>query len=373
MNKKQLEMMLESVQNKVVEAFNKMLETAADDDVKRYEMLLKQVHDIEEQIKDIEALDEKRQLEESGLPNAIQKERKNTEALSEREKFGLKIVEAISKGTAFSGILPRECANNIQMKKEQIARIRGLCTVHPASGEYTVWVEGADVEVDYISEGTAFGETSPDIKGVGLSALKLGAITKVSEEYVADLGVNVMEYIEEKFAKGFAKKEDHEILFGAGTSSSKIKMRGIATNITTNLVTAASESTVTWEEVKQTIQKLKAYRRNATIVCSQEFLDIVHEFKDGDTYMFPQQDEIKQIRGIPVVVSEEFPTLGSEAFAMVVGDFSYYHICDRKNVELRVLNERYADTGQVGIRGQERIDGDFTLADAFAVLKMKAS
>ena len=371
--KEQLQKRLEAIEQKVQETFEKMLETSSDEDLKKYEMLKKQADEIQEELDNIEALEEKENLDRGGVPKDI-REDKNKDKLSEREAFGKKLVEAVSKGTTFSGLLPRECAQNIQMKKEKIARIRGLCTVHQANGEYTVMVEGDDVVVDYIDEAGTFGETTPSIAPIGLQALKLGAITKVSEEYIADLGVDVMGYIEDKFAKGFAKKEDKEILFGTGTSSSKTKIRGISTNVATgNTVTAASATTVTWAEIKSTIQKLKAYRSTAHIVCSQALLDIVHEFKDGTTYMFPQQDEIRQIMGIPVVVSDECPALAAGAVAMIVGDFSYYHICDRQSIEMRTLNELYAATGQVGIRSQERIDGDIALKDAFAVLKMKAS
>ena len=371
--KEQLQKRLEAIEQKVQETFEKMLETSSDEDLKKYEMLKKQADEIQEELDNIEALEEKENLDRGGVPKDI-REDKNKDKLSEREAFGKKLVEAVSKGTTFSGLLPRECAQNIQMKKEKIARIRGLCTVHQANGEYTVMVEGDDVVVDYIDEAGTFGETTPSIAPIGLQALKLGAITKVSEEYIADLGVDVMGYIEDKFAKAFAKKEDKEILFGTGTSSSKTKIRGISTNVATgNTITAASATTVTWAEIKSTIQKLKAYRSTAHIVCSQALLDIVHEFKDGTTYMFPQQDEIRQIMGIPVVVSDECPALATGAVAMIVGDFSYYHICDRQSIEMRTLNELYAATGQVGIRGQERIDGDIALKDAFAVLKMKAT
>ena len=360
-----LKMRLKQVEEKISAAFTAMLDSSSDEDVRAYEHLMDLAKDLKEEI----AIEEKKELDEQGIPNDV----KDPTNLSEREKFGKKIVEAVAKGTTFSGILPRECAKNIQMKKEKIALIRSLCTVHVASGEYTVWVEGDDVVVDYISEGGAFGETTPSIKGVGLAALKLGALTKVSEEYLADLGVDVMEYIEDKFAKAFAVKEDKEILFGKGTTSDKTKIRGITSNTSVAVVTTASATDFTWEELKQTIQKIKSYRTNARLVCSTEFLDIVHSFKDGDSYMFPQQQRITQIRGIPVVESDVFPTIGSEAIACVIGDFSYYHICDRQSVELRTLNEAYAANGQVGIRGMERIDGDLTLPQAFAYMKMKKS
>ena len=158
MKKKQLEAMLESVQNKVAEAFNKMLETAADEDVRKYELLLKQSHDIEEQLEEAEALEEKEQLDNGGVPGDLQKEgNRNKTNLDEKTAFVKGLREAVAKGTTFTGLIPRDVANEIQRKKEQIARIRGLCTVHQATGDYTVYVEGDGATVAYVGEGAAIG------------------------------------------------------------------------------------------------------------------------------------------------------------------------------------------------------------------------
>ena len=371
MDKETLKKMLDSVREKAQEAFKKMLDSASDDDVKKYENLLKKANDLEEQINNIEALEEKKKLDEGGVPGEIQEEgNKTKKTLDEKAKFVEGLREAVSKGATFSGLLPREVASEIQRKKEQIARVRGLCTVHQATGEYTVYVEGDNATVAYVGEAAAIGETSPSIKPIGLAALKLGALVKVSREFINDLGVDVMAYLVDVLSKAFAKMEDHEILFGAGTSSSKNALRGISVNAASaNIVTAAGTDTVTWEEVKQAIQKIGAYRTNATIVCGQPFLDLCHSFKDGDTYMFPQQSQITQIMGIRVVVSDEFPTLATGAVAMIVGDFSYYHLLDRQGLEVVTLNELFAATDQIGIRAVERIDGDL-VPEAFAVLKL---
>lgn len=364
--KQQLEALLAKLKDKISEAFDTFIETSSEEDIKKYEALVAQSHKIEEEI----ALLEKEELEEKGKPKEIEETGRGKNPLEEeRVSFGKKICEAMALGTTFSGLLPRQSTANIQAKKENIAKIRGLCTIHQATGDYTVYVEGDDATVNYVGENSSITESTPTITPIGLSALKLAALVKVSREYAADLAADVMGYIEDKLSKAFAVKEDTEILFGAGSSSDKTKLRGIATGAT-NVVTAASETTVTWAEVKKLIQALKAYRANATLVCGQAFLDIVHEFKDGNTYMFPQGQEITHIYGVRVVVSDVFPTLASEAVAAVVGDFSYYHLLERQGIEVVTLTERFADTDQVGVRAVERIDGDF-VADAFAVLKMK--
>lgn len=370
MNKIEIENMLESVKSKVQEAFSKMLDTASDEDVKKYENLLRQTKALENQLRQAQAIEEKRNGEARGIPGGIQKEASKGQVLDEKTRFVRDLREAVSKGTTFQGLLPREVASEIQRKKEEIAQVKRLCTVHQATGEYTVYVEGDNATVAYVDEAATIGETSPTIKPIGLAALKLAAIVKVSREFMNDLGVDVMAYLVDVLSKAFARMEDHEILFGAGTSTSKTALRGIATNVdAANTVTAASSTTVTWEEVKSTIQKLAAYRTNATIICSQVILDICHSYKDSNTYIFPQGSEITQIMGIPVVVSDEFPAFASGQVAMIVGDFSYYHFLDRQGLEVVTLNELYAANDQVGIRAVERIDGDL-VPEAFAVLKL---
>lgn len=368
MNVEALKKRLEDIRAKIQEAFEAVMENASDDDVRKYENLIR----LQRQTEDELALAEKADRDRGGRKPAGLDEKAGetkTEKLSEREDFGRRIVEAVSLGTTFTGLLPRESASNIQMKKEKLARLRGLCTVHQASGDYTVLVEGDSATVNYVAENAQITESSPSVKPIGLSALKLAALVKVSREFMNDLQVDVMAYLEDQLARAFARKEDNEILFGAGTSSSKSAMRGIVTNAASgNIVTAAASDTVTWEEVKKMVHALKAYRTNATIVCSQVFLDIVHSFKDGDTYMFPQGQPVTQIMGIPVVVSDVFPTMAASTVVAVVGDFSYYHIMDRQSIEIATLYERYADYDQIGIRVVERIDGDF-FQDAFAVLK----
>lgn len=377
MNKAELLKMIAALKAKIQEAFTKMLESSSDEDIKKYENLQKQLKDVQAQLAEAEALEEKEDLDNGGKPAPVdpmnEGNAKNKPKLTETQKFGKELVEAVSKGTTFTGVLPREVSQAIVKKKEEICRVRGLCTVHQATGEYTVYIEGDGATVTYVTEAGTIGETSPSLKPLALSALKLGALVKVSREFLDDLGVDVMNYLTEQIAKGFAKKEDHEILFGAGTASSKTSMRGITSNTSIGTVTAAAQTTVTWEEVKQTIQKIGAYRNGATIVCSQAFLDICHSFKDGSTYMFPQGSQITSIMGIPVRVSGEFEALAAGKVVMIVGDFSYYHILDRMGMEIVTLNELYAATDQVGIRALERIDGDIALPEAFACLKTKAS
>lgn len=371
MNKEMIKKMLEQVRAAMEKAFAKMLETSSDDDVKRYENLCVQLDKLNEQLKEAEALEEKNALFEKGKTSE-NNQGTPAEKLDEKAKFVSDLREAVSKGSTFTGLIPRDVASAIQTKKAQIAKLRGFCTVHQATGDYTVYVEGDDVSVAYVGEGSAITETTPSIKPIGLSALKLGALIKVSSEYINDLAVDVLGYLTDKIARAFAEKEDSEILFGAGTSSSKTAIRGIDTNADVAKVTAAATTAFTWTEVKKVIQELKAYRQNAILVMNSTTLDAIHEFKDGDKYIFDQNTQISQIMGCRVVLCDKMPTAAAGKTVIIAGDFSYYHLMDRQDLSVKTLYELYAANDQVGITAIERIDGDFS-SFAFSKLVMKAS
>lgn len=361
-----LKKQLEQIEEAMGKAFSAMLETSTDEDIRKYENLCNQAERVKAQ------LDESAALEEKGNGRTPEELGKEKGKLDEKTAFVKSLREAVAKGTTFSGLIPRDVSSAIQMKKAEIAKLRGYCSVHQATGDYTVYIEGNDVSVAYVGEGSAITESTPSIAPIGLSALKLGALIKVSNEYISDLAVDVLGYLTEKIAKAFAEKEDEEILFGAGTSSSKTAIRGIDTNTSVSTVTTSSTTAFTWSNVKATIQALKAYRQNAILVMNSTTLDAIHEFKDGDKYIFDQNTEISQIMGCRVVLCDKMPTVAAGKTVIIAGDFSYYHLMDRQDLTVKTLYELYAANDQVGITAIERIDGDFS-PFAFSKLVMKSA
>lgn len=371
--------MLEGLTEKAAEKMTKYLESLSEEDRKAWEGLMDTKAKVEKELeeekarvaeeekkqKEKEALDEK---DKAKVPEGLRDVgRKISE---ESEKFLKDLREAVQLGTRFVGSLPTEMATTIQTKMEQLAGIYSRCTIHRASGDYVVVVESEVVTVSYTNESAAISETSPNLQPIKLSALKLSGLARISSEMLADLAVDVMNWITTEFAKAFARQMEHEILLGPGTDGDKTKIRGIITNAT-KTVTAASATAITWEEVKKTVQSIGAYRTGATIVVSQQIHDQIHSFKDGSSYMFDQTRNVERIMGCPVLISDQMPAIAGGKAALVVGNFAYYHIADRQDVTIRVLEERYAEYDQVGIKATKRVDGDF-VKGAFAVLNLKA-
>ena len=374
MNKEELIKAIEEAKKRLKESFKNMLESSNQEDVKEYDKLSKIIKDLQEQLKDLEEKereDEANNQRNQNVNNPTPSNTPQPAPMNERVQFVRDLREAISLGNRFTGVLPREVATEIQRRKAEIAQLRGLCSVHTATGEYTVYVEGDAATVSYVGENAAIGETSPTIEPIALKALKLAAISRISNEFLNDVGVDVMAYLIDVIAKAFADMEDKEILFGAGTASSQSALRGIAGNAGTKLTTA-SETAITWPEVKNVINSLKDYQGTATLVMAQSTLNAISEFKDGSSYIFPQNAAITQIMGVPVKVCSAMPSLAAGKTVIIAGDFKYYHLLDRQSLEMVTLNERYAEYDQTGIRAIERIDGDL-VPEAFVALTMKAT
>lgn len=303
---------------------------------------------------------------------------KEKKELTEREKFAKTLRETLgSMPTGSTIAIPGEVCTEIERKRKESSNLRRYCTVHPCSGNYSIQVDGTGVTVGYIGENGSFGDGTPTIDTVTLSAYKLGALVKLSNDFINDEVVDIVSYISTLIAEGFAEYEDKEILFGSGSNA----MTGVLTKLNgvsgkPNIVTCATASTVTWAEIKKTIQKLtKGYRKKAVIVMSQELADEIHDFKNGSNYIFPQNDPVSRILGCDVIIDKNLSGVTSSSTAdqpmMVVGDFSYYHIADRQGFDIQRLDELFAQNDQIGIKAKERIDGKVTQSEAFAALYSK--
>jgi len=71
----------------------------------------------------------------------------------------------------------------------------------------------------------------------------------------------------------------------------------------------------------------------------------------------------------PLYTSSFMPKIAPSAKTVMFGDFRYYWIADRLGRQFKRLNELYAETGQVGFIGTQRVDARLVLPEAIKVLQ----
>ena len=210
----------------------------------------------------------------------------------------------------------------------------------------------------------------PSLNLVTFSAYKLAALIKVSNEFIDDLAVDAMGWLTDNIARAFAK-EDLEILKGTGSDASHIE--GILTKLNTSTDTAAvTKSTLTLEEVKGLADLLGDYKAGAVLIMHPTTKSKIKLLKDDvGQYYFPIQQDLADIEGLKIVTSTDMAAIGdASARVIIAANMNYYQLVDRKQMDIKVLNELYAANDQKGVMGIERVDGKVLLTDAFKVLKM---
>lgn len=347
-----------SLKEAMATAFTKMLESASDEDIAKYKNMNKMAEEIDAQIEMIE--------NNGKVPT------KKTVELTESQKWAMKFLEAVSTGGNFSGGMPREMSSEVIKKLQQIAGVHNYCRTFDTQSEMSITVESGLPTIDYVAEAGQFGDTTPGSAPVNIKAYKLGGIAKINKELLKDVAFDVEAWVIDTFSRAIAAKLEAEILFGTGPTADHIE--GVTTKSGIKTKACASATAPTWAEVKACLSALGPYKKGAVIILSQEVADVIDDFKDGSgNYLFPQNEELERIKGHTVLISESMPTPAAGKVLMVAGNFDYYQIGYRQNVEATILNELYAATDQVGVKVSTRLDGRVLMANAFSVLTGKVS
>lgn len=244
--------------------------------------------------------------------------------------------------------------------------------IRTGSGTRKIPIANDIMEASWIDEGEEIPETNTRFAQTTLSAYKLGAMIKVSNELLNDSAFDIAAYISERFGVVMGNAEENAFINGDGDK----KPTGLLADTGAELgLTAQSETGLTFDEIFQLYYSLKApYRRKAAFLCNEAVLLQLMTLKDrNDNYIWKPSLEIAKpdtILGRPVYTSSFMPIPAAGEKAICFGDYSYYWVADRSNRTFRRLNELYARTDQVGFLTTQRVDGKLILPEAVKVLKM---
>ncbi len=252
--------------------------------------------------------------------------------------------------------------------------IRPLATIiTTATASTDIPVVSAHGAAGWTTEATALTNSNDTFSVCTLGAYKASRLVRVSEELLSDNGVDLESYLAKAIGESLAALE--ETAFVAGTGSGQ--PTGFLSTAVSAKTTAAAAA-VTFEEMVDLFFALKqGYRNNGTWLMNSSTLAAVRKLKDtAGSYIFAPATVAGQpdlILGRPVICSENMENIAAGKKAVAFGDFSYYHIGQRGPLVFKRLNERFADTDEVGFVGIERVDGKLALGEAVKVLTQKAS
>lgn len=283
--------------------------------------------------------------------------------------------DVMSTGTGETGgflIVPEEMETAVRQLVAKSVVMRRLGTTITLTADRKIVLASSYGAASWITENGAYPKVDDNYSTVAIGNNKLGKIILVSEELLNDSEFDLSGLLSTSFARAYAEAEEDAFLTGDGNG----KPTGVLTSGTA-AVTTASATAITFDEVMDLYYALKTgYRTSATWLLSDAAEKILRKVKDTTGQYIWQPaitaDAPNSLINHPIAKSDFMPapTAGNKAIAF--GDFKQYTIKDTVGMQMQVLDQLYAENGQVGYKGFERTDGKLVVPEAVQILTMKA-
>lgn len=274
-------------------------------------------------------------------------------------------------------IIPTTIADRIIKAVKDRCPILDGATVYNVKGTLKVPVWGKsnsthDIAVGYHSEFTELVADSGAFTSVDLSGYLVGALTLIGRSVENNGSFSVVDFIVNQMAEEIATFIEGELLTGSGSSAAQGAVN------TTNVLTAASATAITADELIELQAKVKqAYQANSCWTMSPTTFTAIKKLKDGNNRYLLQDDVSGEfpyrLLGKPVYLSDNMDDPAAGKTPILYGDYSGLSVNFREDISIEVLREKYSTQHAIGVVSWFEFDAKVTDNQKLAALKMKAS
>lgn len=372
--------------NAKIEEMQALVNTAADEtralneeEGTKFKALKDEIRSLDETI---EAAQEAMQLEKRDFKGETQKTTEELEVRAFESYLRGQILENrageqnITMGNN-GAVIPVTIANRIIKAVKDISPILSRATMYNVKGTLKIPVWGNSntthsITVGYQAEFTELTADSGAFTSVDLGGYLAGALSLIGKSVINNAQVDIVSFIVSEMAEKIALFLEGQLLNGTGTGAAQ----GITA--TTNVLTTAAGTAITADELIDLQAKVKqAYQGNACWTMNSATFTAIKKLKDGNN-RYLLQDDITgdfpyRLLGKPVFLSDNMPAIALGAKTIVYGDLSALSVNLRENIEIQLLQEKYATQHAVGVCAWFEFDSKVTDHQRVAVLQQKAS
>ncbi|MGB9141078.1 MAG: phage major capsid protein [Aestuariivirga sp.] len=309
------------------------------------------------------------------------------------ETHGLSDLEAkaMSIGSSPDGgyLVPAETETEIGRLLSNASPMRAISDVRQVSAAvYKKPFAITGAASGWVGETAARPETvSATLAELQFPTMELYAMPAATQALLDDSVVNLDQWIAQEVQTVFAEQESLAFVTGNGTN----RPRGFTDYpkvadaswswgnlgyIATGVAGAFAASNPS-DKLIDLIYGVKAgYRGNANWVMNRKTQGVIRKFKDGQgNYIWQPAataDGKASLMNFPVTESEHMPDIGTDSFALALGDFKQgYLIVDR--VGVRVLRDPYSSKPYVLFYTTKRVGGGVQNFEAIKLMKFGVS
>ena len=251
--------------------------------------------------------------------------------------------------------------------------LRSIGTVLNTTQDLHIPVVMKNGDAQWIGETERYFNADIEFGEIILGAHKLGTMTLLSDELLADSGIDLEAYIAQEYEERIAAAEEEAFLVGDGIG----KPVGLVHQAEVG-VTSEQSGKICIDDMIDLMHSVKQTYRDQDASVFVMSSDAYHElrktrFRDGRFIWNPdlKDDGYDKLFGHRVYVTPVMADVAPGSKPVLFGDFSYFWIGDRGKRNIKRLNEAYAKFGQVGFLLSERVDSKLVLKDAVKALMVK--
>jgi HK97 family phage major capsid protein len=272
------------------------------------------------------------------------------------------------------GIIPTTIANQIIEKVKELSPIYSMATIYNVKGTlvFPVYDEtSSSVSANYTEDLTELTEGTGKFTTVELKNYIVGSLAKISQSLINQTDFDLLGYIVNKVAQAIANFLEHELI--VGTTNKLTGVLSAVQNVESN--TAGKIDTDDIIDLMDQIPEI--YQANACFIMNKSTRNALRKLKFTGTGEYVLQRDVTSpfgftVFGKPVYITESMPVLEAGNKAIVYGDMSGLAVKLTKDVQIQVLQEKYATQHATGVVAYVELDSKIIDNQKIATLTVKA-
>ena len=230
--------------------------------------------------------------------------------------------------------------------------------------------ENSSIVMSYADEGTSATGGKVQIASIELNGFLGRCLAKVSKSLINNSQFDIVDFVVKKMAQAIAVFIEKELL--KGTDGKVEGLRGIEADMT---VTTASATAIIADELIDLQDKVvDNYQANAIFVMNRTTRNAIRKLRDGDGNYLLNKDFTSKwgytLLGKDVYCSDAVDEIATGNTAIFYGDFTGLAVKVSEEINMQVLNEKYAEEHMTGILAFVELDAKVQDTQKLAKLVM---
>ncbi|MGE5589207.1 MAG: phage major capsid protein [Bacillota bacterium] len=292
--------------------------------------------------------------------------------------------KALVENAAGEILVPEELEAEIYRELPKLTVIRDLATVRTTTSNRVRRRSLTELTVGWGKLETGAQVLADSMPGVPTEDFQyvedLYGLALIGEDELDDTDVNLQAFVSDSFARALGETEDTAFINGTGHAANRPE--GILNGAVVTRINAGQPAAITMDDMKKLIYGVPAqYRRNGSFIMASSVELAIQLLKDNNQqYLWQPSNQAGRpntFLGFPIYNQEDVPAIpaaGVAADVAIFGDVrAAYRILDRQGMSLKVLDQLYAEDGEIGYRVKRRVGGAVVRANALRILKVPAA